>query len=68
MTLEPLRIKSIKKVYRHPMRPWEKVVAVNDISFDVQQGEIIGFAGHNDNNKDANGFYKALSRLYLTLW
>jgi ABC-2 type transport system ATP-binding protein len=47
----PVSLKNVVKIYRNSMKVWNKVNAVDDISFDIKEGEIVGFAGHNGAGK-----------------
>ncbi len=47
----PVVLKNVVKVYRNSMKVWNKVNAVDDISFEIEEGQIIGFAGHNGAGK-----------------
>jgi ABC-2 type transport system ATP-binding protein len=46
-----LKIDGVTKKFRHPMRVWEQITAVDSISCSIDRGEIIGFVGHNGAGK-----------------
>ena len=48
--VEPIRIEKLSKVYRKGLRQ-QKVLALNDLSLDVADGEIFGFLGPNGAGK-----------------
>ncbi len=48
--MEPIKIEGISKVYRKGLRR-QKVLAVNDLSMSVLEGEIFGFIGPNGAGK-----------------
>ncbi len=48
---KPIELKNVSKTFRHPMKVWDKVEAVKDLSFSMENGEIVGFVGHNGAGK-----------------
>ena len=47
----PLKVDNLVKTFRHPMKIWEKIQAVDNISFSINSGDIVGFVGHNGAGK-----------------
>lgn len=48
---KPVEIKNVSKIFKHPMKIWNKIEAVKDLSFSMDSGEIVGFVGHNGAGK-----------------
>ncbi len=49
--VKPIEFKNVSKTFRHPMKVWDRIEAVKDLSFSMENGEIAGFVGHNGAGK-----------------
>lgn len=49
--VKPIEFKNVSKTFRHPMKVWDRIEAVKDLSFSMENGEIVGFVGHNGAGK-----------------
>ena len=47
----PIVLQGVSKVFGHPMKVWQKVIAVSDLSVALKKGEITGLVGHNGAGK-----------------
>ena len=47
----PIVLQGVSKVFGHPMKVWQKVTAVSDLSVTLKKGEITGLVGHNGAGK-----------------
>ncbi|MCK5808241.1 ABC transporter ATP-binding protein [bacterium] len=47
----PIVLQNVSKLFTHPMKIWQKVEAVSNLSITIRKGEITGIVGHNGAGK-----------------
>jgi len=47
----PIVLQGVSKLFTHPMKVWQKVSAVSNLSITIKKGEVTGIVGHNGAGK-----------------